>query len=495
MQDALNNALLGLADAPLGKGAATLLNSLGYKSDRTAKVGSVANFFKVYEATERQQKLLKNMRDVELVFQVTDEEISSVSELLAKDGFDSGRIESFVFIAVELAADHYTRGKLAQMTRAVNRMFEMPAVLLFRCEGRLSLTVIHRRAHRRDDNRDVLERVTLVKDIDLSSPHRAHLDILADLALPRLVKAHNVASFDGLHRAWEDALNAEELNQRFYRELFKWYEYAIQECEFPDDGAGEGSRERQVIRLITRLLFIWFLKEKELVPDIFTEAFAARAVRHHAPEATDYYRAVLQNLFFATLNTEIGKRAFSTGKRRTHRDFTKYRYRALLIDPDRFLTKLKTVPFVNGGLFDCLDDFEGVNKGGRRIDAFTDNPAQGKALDVPAGVLLDPQEGLFPLFRRFKFTVEENTPLDQEVALDPELLGRVFENLLAAYNPETRNTVRKATGSYYTPRRIVDYMVDEALVAVLMERVDRGRWRRRVPQRTLALPAGLRACL
>ena len=75
------------------------------------------------------------------------------------------------------------------------------------------------------------------------------------------------------------------------------------------------------------------------------------------------------------------------------------------------------------------------------------------------------------MFCHFKFTVEENTPLEQEVALDPELLGRVFENLLAAYNPETRKSVRKGTGSYYTPRRIVDYMVDEALIAALTERI------------------------
>ena len=56
------------------------------------------------------------------------------------------------------------------------------------------------------------------------------------------------------------------------------------------------------------------------------------------------------------------------------------------------------------------------------------------------------------------------------MALDPELLGRVFENLLAAYNPETGATVRKQTGSYYTPRAIVDYMVEEALVATLSQK-------------------------
>ena len=58
------------------------------------------------------------------------------------------------------------------------------------------------------------------------------------------------------------------------------------------------------------------------------------------------------------------------------------------------------------------------------------------------------------------------------MVLDPELLGKVFENLLAAYNPETGATARKQTGSYYTPRVIVDYMVEEALVATLSQQSD-----------------------
>ena len=67
----------------------------------------------------------------------------------------------------------------------------------------------------------------------------------------------------------------------------------------------------------------------------------------------------------------------------------------------------------------------------------------------------------------YKFTITENTPIEEEVALDPELLGKVFENLLAAYNPETGATARKQTGSFYTPREIVNYMVDESLIAHL----------------------------
>ena len=476
VQQAVANALRDFADAPLASAAVALLNALGYQSNRTAEAGTVAEFLERQEAskklTERHLVLFENWRDVEIVFQVTDEEVGHTASLLAERGFDDGRNQSFLFIGADLAEGNYSRTKLAEMTRAVNRLFAMPVVLLFRCAERFSLAVVHRRAHRRDDSRDVLARVTLVKDVDVRAPHRAHLEILADLALARLVETQDVSTFDDLHRAWENTLDAEELNRRFYRQLFKWYERAVCDCKFPNDGAGEGSLERHALRLITRLLFIWFLKEKGLVPDdIFTDAFASEALKSHAPESTDYYRAVLQNLFFATLNTEIDKRAFSKGGNAVHRDFTKYRYAKLLTDPAGFLEKLKAVPFVNGGLFDCLDDFEGVRKHGRRIDAFTDNQHQGKALHVPASVLLDSEHGLFALFRRFKFTVEENTPLDQEVALDPELLGRVFENLLAAYNPETRITVRKATGSYYTPRRIVDYLVDEALVAALLERV------------------------
>ena len=78
--------------------------------------------------------------------------------------------------------------------------------------------------------------------------------------------------------------------------------------------------------------------------------------------------------------------------------------------------------------------------------------------------------------------------MDVEVALDPELLGQCFENLLAAFNPETKKAARdrKKTGSYYTPRKVVDYMAEEALVAALAARVKpteasgRTNWRSRL---------------
>jgi hypothetical protein len=76
--------------------------------------------------------------------------------------------------------------------------------------------------------------------------------------------------------------------------------------------------------------------------------------------------------------------------------------------------------------------------------------------------------GLIEILKSYNFTIDESTPVDQEVALDPEMLGKVFEELLASYNPETATTARKATGSFYTPREIVDYMVQQSVKHYLL---------------------------
>ncbi len=86
---------------------------------------------------------------------------------------------------------------------------------------------------------------------------------------------------------------------------------------------------------------------------------------------------------------------------------------------------------------------------------------------MPNKLFFDPEDGIISIFNRYNFTVEENSPSEQQIALDPELLGKVFENLLGAYNPETQQTARSQSGSFYTPREIVNYMVDRSLEAYL----------------------------
>ncbi|MEZ7889689.1 MAG: Eco57I restriction-modification methylase domain-containing protein, partial [Cloacibacterium sp.] len=209
-----------------------------------------------------------------------------------------------------------------------------------------------------------------------------------------------------------------------------------------------------------------------------------------------YYKAILQNLFFAMLNspittegsTELTERHFRSG-RGDYDNNKLMRYEDYFINPQLFVDLAnKTVPFLNGGLFDCLDDKDN----GIYLDGFSDRETVRNKLAVPdflffgeeVGKDIDLSDwygdknkkkvsarGIIDILKRYNFTVEENTPFDKEVSLDPELLGKVFENLLASFNPETQTTARKQTGSFYTPREIVQYMVDESIVAHLKRTV------------------------
>ena len=479
------SALETIPDSDFRAAAKDLLEVLGYRSDRIMELsGDPKDFIRQFpparnENTKTEQAFLENARSVRFIFQLTSDEIASSNQQMLNfeaASFDKGNTSSFIFSAVELKKDTYTRGQYAQFTREINKRLSQPSVVLFRTTSNLlTLAFVHRRVHKRDPNRDVMGSVSLIREIDPTDPHRAHWDILAELSLPNLLSWMDVNNqphnFGGLLAAWLDKLDTQELNRQFYRDLYNWFERAIAEATFPKNQAQTISSEEHVIRLITRLLFVWFIKEKNLIAeDLFIEPKIGGLLKNYDPDTGDsYYRAVLQNLFFATLNTEIDKRRFSKQNRADHRNPSVYRYRKEIEDPDSLIKLFDQTPFINGGLFDCLDSFEGVKAGGTRLDCFTDNPAQHRDYSIPNRLFFG-ADGLITLFGNYKFTVEENTPIEQEVALDPELLGKVFENLLAAYNPETRETARKQTGSYYTPPPVVDYMVEEALLASLAEK-------------------------
>ncbi len=478
---ALTNALNRFTDGALAENARNLLNILGYQSERTLALESntADAFIAAYDLhgqLNSGRALTAEWTSIDLLFQLTGEDLTPTDTTRwsfnpSQTQVDNTIIESYLFFAIRLEGSGYNRTQLSQITREINKLFSIPAMLFFQHGDTLTLSIINRRLHASDPARDVLEKVTLIKDIDCNDTHRAHIDILFDLALEPLNQTHGVRNFVELHRAWEKTLDTEALNKQFYRELFAWFEWAVAEGEFPTNEKRTLKSEEHVIRLITRLLFVWFIKEKGLIADeLFNETHVRYLLKDYDRDTGDsYYRAVLQNLFFATLNTEIEKRGFSEGGNPVHRNFSRYRYRDQIADPDKLLGLFAQTPFINGGLFDCLDSEEATRDGGYRVDCFSD--VHYSQLSIPNYLFFNDDYGLIPLLERYKFTVEENTPIEQEVALDPELLGKVFENLLAAYNPETGTTARKQTGSYYTPRPIVDYMVEEALVATLAGQV------------------------
>ena len=484
--DSIHSALSATVNSDFAASSRQLLAALGYFSDRVPadQRAAVQDFIAHYPApnpgTDSEQRFVDSAQSVNILMQFTDAEIASATQrvLFDADAFSTGNAQSFLFIAVELRENAYPRGRYVEFTREINKRLAMPAVMLFRTAARrVTLAFVHRRPNKRDPQRDVLGTVSLIREIDAASPHRAHLDILDDLSLPKRLlwmdkhgKSHN---FDGLLAAWLDALDTEELNRRFYGDLFNWFQRAVAAAKFPTNERVTLSYEEHVIRLITRLLFVWFIKEKGLVDDdLFVENRVGQLLKGYDAGTGDaYYRTVLQNLFFATLNTEIDRRGFSSGNDSTHREFSRYRYRKEMVDPDGLLKLFEQTPFINGGLFDCLDTEEATSQGGYRVDCFSD--VHFGKVSIPNRLFFSDSQnapGLITLFNRYKFTVEENTPAEREVALDPELLGKVFENLLAVFNPETRENARKQTGSFYTPRTVVDYMVDEALVAALAQK-------------------------
>lgn len=187
------------------------------------------------------------------------------------------------------------------------------------------------------------------------------------------------------------------------------------------------------VRLIGRLVFVWFLKKKRskdnnipLVPD---RLIAKEAI------SNNYYHDVLEKLFFQVLNTPISDRF------------------------DEFKTELwATIPFLNGGLFEP-----------NREDYYEIDPVLNISKNINTLIVPDCWfEKFFDTFETYNFTIDENTSIDIELSIEPEMLGRIFENLLAEINPETGETARKNTGSYYTPRTIVEYMVDESLKQYLL---------------------------
>ena len=306
----------------------------------------------------------------------------------------------------------------------------------------------------------------------------------------------------------EDCFSVETLTKEFYTELFTWYQWAQSteiDIHYPNNACDKNDDRddlpTHIIRLITRLMFVWFIKQKKFIPnELFQENVLQNDILNNFDPISytsgNYYNAILQNLFFASLNKKISERKFASGDREygiktLFRDNKKQTW--FKIPHDAAIDLFKPVPFLNGGLFECLDQpietcDENCKDPKIKImyrDGFSRDDMRQKRAFIPNAVFFAPEHdvilsgdtktktvsGIINIFKKYNFTVEENTPNDIDVALDPELLGKVFENLLAAYNPETGESARKSSGSFYTPREIVNYMVEQSINAYLEQTV------------------------
>jgi hypothetical protein len=175
LRQQIQAALRDFDSYPLPDAATRLFATLGYKSDRVLPMASVADFCTEWDQgkvlTPREREALDQLTAFHFLFQLTDTELTLQRDLMDQgNAVDGTRIHSYLFFAAELPPGIYTRTLLASIARAINKPLPMPALVLLRHGDRVSLAVIHRRLNKRQSERDVLEKATLIKDIAYLEP-------------------------------------------------------------------------------------------------------------------------------------------------------------------------------------------------------------------------------------------------------------------------------------------------------------------------------------
>lgn len=345
-----------------------------------------------------------------------------------------------------------TRSQLAEITRAFNRAFPYtPVTIIFKYSGLISFANSERIKYKQEWREgEKVGKVSLLKDIDISQPHRGHLAIIKQLVIPT-TGSKAVKSFTQLYYYWQSVFSISVLNKNFYEDIIAWFNNAVKGIKIPDQTAGSERHKDFTVRLIARLIFIWFLKELKVVKDElllpeFENGEENDLIKPNS-KGTAYYKFILQNLFFNALNSEK--------KERDKKVFDVYA--ANFADEKSIKDAIFFSPYLNGGLFDIHpNDWCEIDKKGNHL--------VNNAFSVPDHLLLKKDEGLNSILARYKFTIAENTPLEEEIAVDPEMLGRIFENLLAEQSDDTKEAARKNAGAFYTPRPVVSYMCRSTLL-------------------------------
>jgi len=263
----------------------------------------------------------------------------------------------------------------------------------------------------------------------------------------------------------EDAFNIETVTKEFferYRDLFIRIKEAMDSIVNKDPAVKEDFTNNRVDtvnfakKLMGQIVFLYFLQKKgwfgvEKGKDWGTgsKRFLRDLYEGKIIQYENFFNDVLEPLFYDALA-------------RDRSDIDHYN--------EHFKTK---IPFLNGGLFDPINNYDWVNTDILLPDELFSNKIKTKQEDIGDGIL--------DIFDRYNFTVREDEPLEKEVAIDPELLGKAYEKF-NAIRPDNYDEYKKALrtgqkgaeskfnkqyGVYYTPREIVHYMCQQSLINYL----------------------------
>ncbi len=225
-----------------------------------------------------------------------------------------------------------------------------------------------------------------------------------------------------IQAAHDKAFDVEAVQKEFFKTFAELYHKVIEDIEQVQNLKKDAGKLAQL--LLDRMLFLYFIQKKgwlDQSPDYLYIRFREHWKKD--PQGNSYYTDILYPLFLTLSNA------------------------------DTKINTVGSVPFLNGGLFE--EDIKQT-----QIERL--NQARLHLKNATFKVIFD------DLLEKFNFTITEDTPLDVEVAIDPEMLGKIFENLILQLEKNPEKDLRKITGSYYTPRPIVHFMCQEAFKEYLV---------------------------
>ncbi|MFP5231419.1 MAG: Eco57I restriction-modification methylase domain-containing protein [Acidobacteriota bacterium] len=247
----------------------------------------------------------------------------------------------------------------------------------------------------------------------------------------------------------EEAFSVEAVTKEFfekYAELFGDIHAALEKLAAKNKAIRDefARKDIQTVdfakKLMGQIVFLYFLQKKGWLGVERGKPWGTgphdllrRMASGEYGQYKNFFNDILEPLFYDTLAKDRGHEAWC----------------------DRFKCR---IPFLNGGLFEPLGDYDW-----RTIDIPLPNELFTNNKHIEEGVT---GSGVLDVFDRYNFTVNEAEPLEQDVAVDPEMLGKVFENLIE----ENR---RKGLGSYYTPREVVHFMCADSLISYLDNELNR----------------------
>ncbi|MDE5795156.1 MAG: hypothetical protein K2I08_10605, partial [Muribaculaceae bacterium] len=335
MNEIIKEALYSFTSSPLFDAVEELLEKLQIRFEANSKMPMA--FEDLYSGMVSSpmplalREVVSKIAETYLIGSVDEETLNGNASSFELGQPIEGKYHTMVIFAVDIKnGESLSRSELATLTRGFNRMApELPVVVFIRNGKYLTLATCERSEYKQNWRQgEKLGKVSILRDINCEKPHRGHLDILTSLG----DKAYY--TYEDLHKHWLAVFSSELLTKKFYTELSEWYAWVIGsgKVKFPNDISTTEDdfkyNHEAVIRLITRLIFVWFLKQKHLIPKEF---FDEKAIREYFienfdphsdntlfynPEESKYYRLILQNLFFAMLNRPIMDEESGEGENR-----------------------------------------------------------------------------------------------------------------------------------------------------------------------------------